>query len=65
MVCMSRLASKPSLEVGMSCRAARAALPGLLLLARTGGGPPSLSMADMLGMVCPEEATGGDAPAEA
>lgn len=59
---MSRLASKPSLEVGMSCRAARAVPPGLLLLARTGGGPPSLSIADMLGMVCPEEAAGGEAP---
>lgn len=64
-VCISRLASNPSLDVGMSCRAARAAVPGLLLLARTGGGPPSLSIADMLGMVCPEDTTGGDAPAEA
>ena len=58
---MSRLASKPSLCIGIS-DGARTPPLGLRLLARTGGCPPSLllSMVWMLGIVCPEVAGAGE-----
>ena len=59
--CTSRLASKPSLCIGMSD--AMRLPPGLLLLERTGGWPfsPALSIAWILGIVCPELAAGAEA----